>query len=169
MEQWLNTPVIVIVVLAMMGGAVRLGRWMGEVNTDRTNFKEFMREIRDDIKDIRQEISRIFGRLPPSSVADGSPLRLTDLGESISASLEARDWAARTARELAAQVEGKLPYEIQDFCYEYVANFTPTPEQEVKIRMSAYERGVDREQVMNVLVIELRDQLLELVGSSTAA
>ena len=114
MEQWLNTPVIVIVVLAMMGGAVRLGRWMGEVNTDRTNFKEFMREIRDDIKDIRQEISRIFGRLPPSSVADGSPLRLTDLGESISASLEARDWAARTAPPLSPRSAAEAPAGLEE-------------------------------------------------------
>ena len=83
--QWLNTPLILTVFLIVLGVFTSIGIWIGKVNSDRASFKDFMKEIRKDIK-------TILGRLPPGPVTGSSPLQLTDLGESISQTLEARNW-----------------------------------------------------------------------------
>ena len=35
-------------------------KWVGAVNSDRKIFKEFIHEIRDDVREIRQDIKSIF-------------------------------------------------------------------------------------------------------------
>ena len=149
----------------------------------RDEFREFRKEMRDEFhghleeirKDIRenrefsQKISRdvegikaTLGQLPSTAISDSSPLHLTDMGESISATLQAREWAERTAAALGERVKGKRPYEVQDISFEYVKNeFRPTEEQEVEIRTCAYEKGVKRDIVLDVLAVELRDVLLK--------
>ena len=119
-----------------------------------------MKEIRDDIK-------QIFSRLPPVPVSNESPLQLTDLGKNISSTLKGRDWAKRTASELVKQIQDKKPFEIQEFCFDYVQKeFKPTSDQDERIRACAYENGLKREQVLEVLVIELRDAILVLVNDN---
>ena len=55
----------------------KFGKWQEEVDTDRKAFKDFMKEIRQDIK-------KILERLPQRTIESTSPLRLTDLGKKIS-------------------------------------------------------------------------------------
>lgn len=54
MPEWLPAATAFTLVTALVG----IGIWIGGVNSDRENFKEFMREVRDDIK-------TILSRLPP--------------------------------------------------------------------------------------------------------
>ncbi len=61
------------------------GKWVGGISEFKKHTTEFIAEIRDDIK-------KILDRLPPVVVTGGSPLRLTDLGKSISLS-ELAAWA----------------------------------------------------------------------------
>ena len=132
------------------------GRWVGGVNEHRNSVKDILAEIREDIKNILK-------RLPPSTVASESPLRLTDFGQDISEQLDAGTWAQRTAAELRNEVEGKQDFEVQEFCFTYVGEqFKPDDEQGRKVGRIAYENGIDREQVLNVLAIELRDALLAM-------
>ena len=212
MGEWWLIPSITVAVIAAGALLIQTGVWIGAVNSDRGQFREFMlamrdefsafrkemrdefrafrkemrdefhghlEEIRKDIRDIRgdiaedREISRktsqdvegikaVLGQLPSTAISDSSPLHLTDMGESISATLQARDWAERTAATLGERVKGKRPYEIQDLSFEYVKNeFKPTEEQEVEIRTCAYEKGVKRDIVLDVLAVELRDVLLK--------
>lgn len=212
MGEWWVIPSITAAAIAVAALVFRVGRWTGDVNSDRSQFREFMvtmrdefgafrkemrdefrefrnemrdefhghlEEIRKDIRDIRgniaenREFSRkisqdvegikaTLGQLPSTAVSDSSPLHLTDMGESISAALQARKWAERTAAALGERVKGKRPYEIQDLSFEYVKNeFEPTEEQEVEIRTCAYEKGVKRDIVLDVLAVELRDVLLK--------
>ena len=156
MENWI-VP-IALVVIAVVTGVGKLVYWMGEVNTDRKGVNDFMKEIRDDVKEI-------LGRLAPSPLAGGSPLRLTDLGKSISVTLEAKAWAERTAQGLQAQIEGKQPYEIHEISFAHVKDdFTPTDEQDARIKSCAYENALPRGKVLDVMAVELRDKLLELAG-----
>lgn len=54
-----------------------------------------------------------------------------------------------------------LPHQIHDACFEYVdGELKPSSEMEAVIRSCAYENGVKREDVLEVMAIELRDRLL---------
>ena len=155
MGEWWVIPSIIVAVVTIGALIFKFGKWVGSVDSDRQDFREFIKEVRDDIKEI-------LGRLPPTSVAGGSPLQLTNLGENISKTLGAREWAEKIAVKLSERVEGKQPYEIQNICFDYVKEeFNPTDKQEAKIGMCAYENAVDRDQVLNVLAVELRDVLLQ--------
>lgn len=160
MENWL--PAIIVAgtaaVIAAITGIVKFSRWTGAVDEQRSESGKFMKEIRDDIKEI-------LGRLAPSPLAGGSPLRLTDLGHSISTRLDGKAWASRTAQEMKERIKGMQDYEINDIAFAYInEEFKPTQEQDGQIRSCAYENALKREQVLNVLAVELRDCLLELAG-----
>ena len=122
------------------------------------------------MKEIRDGIKQILSRLPGEVVASGSPLRLTELGETVSAQLDAKAWARQLASKFKKRTEGMQDYEDNEFAFEHVKeSFEPTDEQEAKIRSCAYENGLSREKVLDVLAVELRDSLLTLTGSPISA
>ena len=150
-------PWIVVLVPLLIG----IGVWVGHVNSDRERFKDFMKEVREDISGIRKDISGIFLKLKSDTITPSSPIKLTQLGQSISAELESRTWARETAPTLVDDVTGKHPYEIQNFCFEYVRkDFLLPEEMDEKVKNCAYKNGITREEVLQVLAIELRDDLL---------
>ncbi len=140
----------------------RDGEWRGQVDADRTNFKEFMTEIRKELRDIRRAINDILLRLPPApTVGSTSPLSLTELGSTISKELDAAAWARDTATSVQPEVESKDAYGIQEFCFTYADKKDVfTPELLRAMRESAYQHGIDEHQVRRVFAIELRDKLL---------
>ena len=155
MAEWWVVPSITVAVMAAAALIFKIGRRVGSVDSDRDKLRAFMEEVRNDIKEI-------LGRLPPAPVAGGGPIQLTDLGRDISKALQAREWAEGEAAALGERVKGKPPYEVQAICYDYgKKEFHPTDEQEAKIRMCAYENALDRDKVLDVLAIELRDVLLK--------
>ena len=158
MKDWLANPVAWVALLSLLsmvvGGAFAFGTWKGRVDSDRASFKEFTKEVRDDIKEI-------LGRLPSPRVADTSPLHLTDCGKSISKRLGAPELAENLVQRLRAQVEGRTPYEIQEKCFDYARReYEPPEEVEVRVKNCAYDFGIKRGQVLDVLAVELRDKLL---------
>ena len=145
--------VYVALMLAALGAGAKLMMWIGGMNAHKAAVTEFMAEIRDDIKSILRRLSPV--------VASGSPLRLTDLGKAIAESLEASTWAERVAPGLETRAEGMPPYEIQDLCSDYVRKEAVFDEaQQAKIKESAYNNGLERDQVLDVLMVVLRDRLL---------
>ena len=162
MKDFVISPLVVTALLAAIGIIFAIGTWVGSVNSDRKSFREFMKEIQNEISKIHDSIESILVRLPPTTIARSSPLTLTSLGQHVSQELDARGWAERTAPTLADRAEGQDPYTIQEACFKYVADeFQPDADMEAKIRSSAFENGIDRDQVVRVLAVELRDQLLE--------
>lgn len=162
MQDWFITPapwwVILGLGIAGVGIIWKAARWTKEVDLRLNNITDtlnsFMNEIRTDIK-------RILKQSQPETLSSASPLRLTDLGNSISQVLDASRWAEDTAPMLTQRVEGMVPYDIQEFCRSYVRDeFRPPPELEVKIKECAYQNALDRQSVLDVLMVELRDQLL---------
>ena len=146
-------------------------KWRADVDTDRDAFKTFMSSIRQEIDKIHSHIDKIhsriddiFGKLGgPATLKNASPTMLTELGQSISETLGASDWAEDLAPRLLKRVADADAYDIQVFAFQYVEDeFTPTPWMEATIKQCAYENGLRRKQVINVLAIELRDQLLHL-------
>lgn len=159
-----------LVVIAVIGGATilfKFAMWMQQVNSDRDVFKDFIKEIREEIKNIHSKIDKIIGRIDNVTISSGSPLHLTELGEKICNEIQARQWAETAAAEFVERVIEKQPYEIQEFCFSYVKEeYEPDPDLSSKIGMAAYENGIDKDGVLDVLAIELRDALIHLVKQS---
>ena len=169
---------VLAAVFVMIGSIFGAGRWVERINTEHTTlqgnidrnlqaFRDFAREIRDDVRDIQKDIKGILLHLRPETTASGSPIRLTDLGRSISETLGAPAWAASHAETLVERVIEAPPYDIQELAFQHVEMEFPDDGAEDKamealIKQCAYENGLKRKQVLDVLAIELRDCLLRL-------
>ncbi len=153
-ENWL-TPVLIVAALAMVGAVFRIGKWVGSIDSLKETVETSIMEIKNDIK-------KILERLPPSTIAEGSPLTLTELGRLVSKELKAGEWAQETANELILRVQKKEPYEVQQFCFDYVkeGRFISSDEFVREMRKIAYNHAVSIEKVEDVLAIELRDALM---------
>ena len=149
-----DNPLVYVAAATIIGLIFGIGTWVGAVNADRTAFRTFMTEVRDDLK-------KILSRLQPSVFAGESPIELTELGKSISKRLNAKDWAEEHAgAPLRNEVRGREPYKVQEMCFEYAQKYEPAEDMESMIQTIAYENGIKREAVLDVLALELRDRLI---------
>ena len=159
-EHWvlsiLSTATLTIT-LAGIGFAYRHGKWQGAVDSDRTQFGEFMREIRKDIKDI-------LSRIPPSPTSSASPIQLTVIGERISENIKAKSWAEKMADEMVDETEDMDSLEIQNVSFDKAQEFKPDEDMEKRMRDSAFQEGINLDGVRKVLGVVLRDRLLALHG-----
>ena len=72
-EMSFENPLVYWIALGIAGLIFGIGAWVGAVNADRRSFKEFMTEVRDDLK-------KILARLPPR-VKDGPKWTAIYIGE----------------------------------------------------------------------------------------
>ena len=168
LQTFLENPagfvVVGIAVISTISAIVILifksGGWFTSVNTDRANFKDFMREIREDIKNI-------LNALPPPVVSSSSPLQLTKSGWEVSRKIDATAWARKVAPNWIDKVKGKEPFEIQDYCFENVERELDSHEEHSrKVRQLAYENGLERSRIVKVLAVTLRDEILAILDQS---
>jgi len=131
--------------------------WITKVNSDRNNFKEFMKTVQEDIK-------KIFERLPPPKAADSiGPLRLTEFGKEISALINVQEWAEKLANKLIEKHRDKEDFAIHHISEGIVDEKIENDEETSRmVKRASYEKGTTIENVRIVLVIELRDALLKL-------
>ena len=165
---WVLIAPGVLAVLAVGAVVWKAGAWYNAVNTDRATFKEFMKEVREELKEVREELreirqhlTRVFQRLPVRTTADDSPVRLTDLGQTIADELTAREWARSLAPTLLPTIVGTRPYEVDEFADHHVTDDLPE-DWRVRVAECAYEHGLQRDQVLAVLRVVLRDELLRI-------
>ena len=119
-----------------------------------------MIEIGGKIDKIQENVHELLGVVRGVS-KPGSPLKLTELGNKVAKCLECRGIVQDIEPLLRDRIHGKQPYEIHDICFEYIhGELDPSPEMEGVIRLCAYENGVKRQDVLEVMAIELRDRLL---------
>lgn len=152
--EWGSNPAIWTIVVSVPL-LVSVGIWIGSVNSDRKSFKEFMQEVREDIKEILK-------RMPdPSPVGSNSPIQLTDFGKSISDTISAVDWAKDEASKLIDQANGKEEFEIFELCVSHIDNiFNNNSDFNKSVKENAYKIGTSSENVLKVYEVVLRDQLL---------
>ena len=158
----INPIWLAIVIITIAGVLVRIGIWIGSVNTDRKNFSGFMTDIRGDIKDIREKISGILLSIKSPSITSDSPLRLSELGKRVSVNINAEDWAKVKAREIVEKTRDLDVFQIQELSFETALNFEPEEELSKKMRDSAFKEGINLNDVRKVFAVVLRDELLEL-------
>ena len=156
MPQWVSFAGLVALGVAFIAAVAKFSRWSGQVDSDRANFKEFMKEV-------REKLDAIFDRLPPRLVAGASPVRLTDLGKRAAEEMDTYAWAASEAPGLLGEVRDLAEFEIYEFCSNYVNNLN---DEEIrrKVAACAYNHGTDASSVLTVLMVVLRDELLKLLG-----
>lgn len=166
---------IIALVVTACGLLWRAGRWTGRVDTRLDSLESKLGALESKLdalaKELRGKLDKLLERSPPQDTAAAlSPLRLTNLGESISASLGVSRWAAEKAETLVVQVRSgeNSEYDIQELCFEYVrndSNFDLAMRNAMKAQ--AYENGLEIDQVRRVFGIELRDAVLVLMASAT--
>ena len=168
---WDNPLVYIIPGLTALSGIIYLARWMGKMDYFEKDARTFMGETRTFMGDVRTfmgetraDIKGILKRLPSTMVEGESPLRLTALGKTTSETLAASSWAQKTANQLAPRVKGKHPYEIQEFCRDFVREeeFNPSEDLLKKMKDCAYNNAITIDEIEDVLAIELRDALLKM-------
>lgn len=157
---WSNPAYLVVGTVALLGAAAKLIYWMGKVEEHRGSVREFMDEIRGDIK-------KILERLPAVPIAAGSPVQLTDYGREIARKVRAKEWAVEVAPTLLPEVQGQKPFQVDQFSRTYV-HADAFDKMDMKwrelVETCAYELGIDRTGVLDVLYVELRDELLRRLG-----
>lgn len=139
--------------------------WKNAVDTDRqlfqrfvdTTFHRFAQEMRGDIK-------KILHRLPSPTVSRDSPIQLTNLGQDVSNWLDAKSWARTYAEQISAQGTniGGTAYDIQEYAFDHVTgpDLKLDSGMEKEVKESAFKTGISRDQVLEVLAVELRDRHL---------
>ncbi len=169
MVDWLVTNPLVWVALglAFFGVFHRVSRWMGEVDANKTAFKEFMDRVDGRLSKIDGNIREIFGRLSPhQSVETKSPVQLTQYGKDISAYLDVKSWANEQVARLLPKTasipdDDTLEYRIFTICQAYVREaFETNANMKTNIEAAAYNRGTDTIQIIKVYEVELRDAVL---------
>ena len=162
MADWFNTPLIVTASLAVLYAVVKVIRWTVTVDLKLDQFAGFTKEVREELKEVRQDITQIFLRLPPPPVAGDSPLQLTDFGEKMADFTKAKSWASELAPSLRADVAGKRPFEVDEFSRSFVHGRLSDDMKE-SVAACAYEFGVERDAVLKVLQVVLRNELLRQI------
>ena len=188
MVNWFDNPFVLInatlgiITLVVLLGRflILIGQWKGKVDEARSTFKTNLdsfnkeiraeikeiraeiKEIRTEIKEIRTDIKGIFERIGPTTAISESPIKLTELGQEISARLDAGEIVESLVPQFRARVSGMLPYEVQELCFNYMNGdeFVPPADVRTLILQCAFDKGLKREQVLDVIAIELRDRLL---------
>lgn len=161
LDDWYTNPVIWTVGgLALVAGLNRFWYWRRQVDSDRAAFNKFMTEIGAKIDNIQENVHELLGVARGVS-KPGNPRTLTELGSKVDNFLESKGIFQDIEPILSNRIHGMLPYQIHDACFEYIAGeLELSPEMEAVIRSCAYENGVKREDVLEVMAIELRDRLL---------
>ena len=180
MDSGSGIPIWIIVAGAAIGAIALLvtvlvlvfkaGGWRSGVDADRLAFKEALQDGRDDfntfMQEIRDDFKIIMDRLPRHPTASNSPARLTEFGETIAESFGAHSWARELAPSLVGKVIALPPFEIDAFCEDYVQGLSETDQR--RVARCAYEIGTDRDNVLVVLRVVLRDELLVRTGRAPA-
>ena len=138
---------------------------LNEVRADLNEVRSDVNRIKDKLAGMGEDVNALFTRVQASPISGGSPLQLTEIGEEISQLLAADKWAKSTVPALVASVSGMRSFEIQEFCTDFLhSNYSATSDQGLKVRACAYEFALTRNEVLNVLMVELRDELFRLLG-----
>jgi len=156
-----DNPVTYLAIIAVAVVVFSIGVWVGSVNTKPSRFLEFMDTVNG-------KPGRNIAALGRTGIASGRPIALTELGRSISEGLDAETWAQNTVRGLhdrVAEAEFSEPFEFHEMAEAFVTKeFEPTAKFLRKMRACAYEKGISLVQVQKVLIVVLREALLDAEG-----
>ena len=151
----LGTAVIATVAILTLWRAARSdvkaqGEWKGRMD-------EWKEAATKQLERIEKTLSGLL--LPrPQVITTDSPFKLNALGEQVWTELDAETWLDRHARE-APRAKNMGDYDLQEFCFNYVATLDLEPRWRNLVRQAAYRNGLTEAQVRQIMAIKLRDTL----------
>lgn len=147
---------VIAIVFTSRKSIKETGQQEGSINSKITALETAVSEIRDDIR----AIFSLLAKRGSATTENSSPIRLTKMGEEIAAELNSHKWVKEVAPTILEDVTGKHPYEIQEFCFQYMRKVSLSEEMDQKIKECAYQRGITKTEVLEVFAIQLRDELV---------
>lgn len=161
--------VIAVVAVAIIGAAIKFlmqyYEWKGKINAKSESFDTVIRNIESKFSAINTRLDNIWSHISgsPATTRAESPIRLTEFGHRISSEWRARDWVRPHAEHLKSQAFGKEEFEVYELCKDYIENYRFTTEERRSLHSVAYENGTTVDRVYEVLIIELRDRILQII------
>ncbi|MCY3986732.1 MAG: hypothetical protein OXF23_06830 [Candidatus Dadabacteria bacterium] len=155
---WVFLSIVALVSLAsfivsLFDRNKKKGEWEGSVNSRLDALEKGLKDILD-----------LFLKRGSPVAESSSPINLTDLGKDIARKISARKWASDLAESLikeVVEVAGKHPYEIEEFSFQYMrGNPRLSEDMKQKVKETAYEKGITQRDVLDVLALELRDEII---------
>ena len=170
MPEWAaQTPwwVVVGLVITLVMTIVKISRWTQRVDASigsvNNRIDSLAKTLQEGLAEVRADIRKILHWQASKTIESESPLRLTEIGRKVSDILDIPSVAEKLLPMLRTQTDGKHPYDIQERCFEYARDeYRPSPEFDARIKQCAYDNGLDRNEVLDVLAIVLRDKLLKI-------
>ena len=168
--------ILIVIFVVSIIATIAVTAWVTKMNFRSGSTLNFIGKTEVFMKEIRDDIKEIFKRLGPATTTAESPLVLSDLGKKIAEEIEVVEWSPEYTVRLREKLKDqKDPYEIQEVCFEYAQNKlldnlledNPSGLRVKMIRGSAYENGLELKQVLDVVGIVLRDNLLKLCELDT--
>ena len=160
--------IAVVIGVAAVGALLRFlakyYEWRGSVDTKLSTIEPFMAEI-------REKFDQIIRGLDRKVIESRSPRQLTDFGNEIAVKVRAFEWATSEAPTHVNDLRGQLPFQIDQFSHAHVhADVYDKMNEEWQNRVDscAYEFGITRDAVLDVLYVALRDELLKALGLPVA-
>ena len=167
MENFLSNPLTYNLILgavtaigALMRYSFKAGERQRGVHKDTSSFETIARSVEATLSNIELDLKELSERIPVPIVKGSSRLSLTEFGKEVSREINAKDWARSKSQTLWRELDGKEPYEIHDFCENYVLSEVNVEAIEGSIKRTIYEHGSKRDDLMSLLAIELRDSVL---------
>ena len=150
-----------------------LDEWRGGLDEWRKRMDDFKMETKNELSALQSSMQaiqfainklyEILAGQTGKTLLSHSPLGLNELGKKVSEMIHAKDWANDNAIELASCVEGKTPYQVQEFCVHYALHeYEPDDGYRGILEDCAIENSIMSPDIRYVLAIRLRDRLLEL-------
>jgi len=172
--QQLNSAVWALLVILIVAF---VAVWkVGQIVEKFRTFKDENKDIRGDIKEIKSTLTTVKAttdllyQAHLQTVKPGSPLKLTEIGETIARDLSidaklANHWEHINEMFSGASVQN--PYDVQVAalnvardCFEKI--FSPTEQGEIKTY--AYNHGKNLLEIYPIIGIKIRDKVLSLRG-----
>ena len=143
---------------------VGIGIWIGRTEFLNKAVRDALKEIKQTLAGLKKNTDKILDKIKSGTIEGESPYRLNDKGLSVSNSIDAKQWAKRKSQELVPSIKGKQPFEIYEFCKNFVRyEFNPNDAFVQKMKMCAYENAITVSEVEDVLIIELRDAIINIL------
>ena len=164
MIEWIKIEAGFLTVATLLIG---VGVWLGRISANQRNFKDFMKEVKTDLREINDKLLNILSKPKRDVIDTRSPLQLNDLGKKIWKELDASKWVERFGQATKTSFNNKDSYEIQEFCFRYVQTDEIYSDEETRrIREMAYDNGMSEFDVRRVIGIKFRDTIVDVVQST---
>ena len=157
-------PVIQIgVVESLLGIAavvLAVGIAWGKLNTSVSNIDSDVRELKTDVKDVRERFAALEGKTSGLYQAH-SPISLTEDGDRTLNDSGLKEYIDQNKQVLIdacdAGADMRTPYDVQECVFEFFDSHELPQETEDKLKIYAYDHGLKLDVLLRVGAIYLRD------------